>query len=33
LAEQWVGQGSMILVGLVIVLSLGMIWGAGKKKG
>jgi len=33
LAERWVGQGSMILVGLVIVLSLGMIWGAGKKKG
>ena len=33
LAEQWVRQGSMVLVVLVIVLSLVMIWGAGKKKG
>ena len=32
LAEQWVERGSLILIGLVILLSAGMIWGAGKKK-
>ena len=31
LAEQWVGRGSMILVGLVILVVLVMIWGAGKR--
>lgn len=33
LAEQWVGQGSLILLGLVVLVVLGLIWGAGKKKG
>ena len=33
LAEKWVEQGSMILVGLVLVVVLAMFWGAGKKKG
>jgi membrane protein DedA with SNARE-associated domain len=32
LAEQWVERGSLILIGLVILISAGMIWGAGKKK-
>ena len=33
LAEQWVGQGSLILIGLVVLVVVGLIWGAGKKKG
>ena len=32
LAEEWVGRGSMILVGLVLIVAAGMIWGAGKRK-
>jgi len=32
LAEQWVERGSLILIGLVILISAVMIWGAGKKK-
>ena len=32
LAEQWVERGSLILIGLVILLSAVLIWGAGKKK-
>jgi membrane protein DedA with SNARE-associated domain len=32
LAEQWVGQGSLVLIGLVILTVGGLIWGAGKKK-
>ena len=31
-AEAWVQQGSMILIGLVVVVIVVMIWGAGKKK-
>lgn len=31
-AEAWVQQGSMILIGLVVVVMAVMIWGAGKKK-
>ena len=33
LAEQWVGQGSLILLGVVVLVVVGLIWGAGKKKG
>ena len=33
LAERWVGQGSLILIGLVVLVVVGLIWGAGKKKG
>ena len=33
LAERWVGEGSMVLLGLVVVIVGGLIWGAGKKKG
>ena len=33
LAEQWVGQGSLVLIGLVVLIAGGLIWGAGKKKG
>ena len=32
LAEEWVGRGSMILVGPVVIVAAGMIWGAGKRK-
>lgn len=32
LAEEWVGQGSLLLIGLVILLTGGLIWGAGRKK-
>jgi membrane protein DedA with SNARE-associated domain len=32
LAEQWVGQGSLVLIGLVVLIVGGLIWGAGKKK-
>lgn len=31
-AEQWVGQGSMVLIGLVLLIACGLIWGAGRKK-
>lgn len=31
-AEAWVQQGSMILIGLVVLVVAVMIWGAGKKK-
>ena len=33
LAEQRVGQGSLILLGVVVLVVVGLIWGAGKKKG
>ncbi len=32
LAEQWVERGSMVLIGLVVLISAVLIWGAGKKK-
>ncbi len=32
LAEQWVERGSLILIGLVILISAVMIWGAGRKE-
>jgi len=28
-----VGQGSLVLIGLVVLIVGGLIWGAGKKKG
>lgn len=31
-AEAWVQQGSMILIGLAVVVIVVMIWGAGKKR-
>lgn len=31
-AEAWIHQGSMILLGLVVIVIAVMIWGAGKKK-
>ena len=33
LAEQWVGRGSLVLLGMVTLVVVGLIWGAGKKKG
>jgi len=32
LAEQWVGQGSLVLIGLVVLIVGGLIWAAGKKR-